>query len=117
MNNFIQVSYSILYSTLVLFFLESTLPLFHRGNGYGSMSLPHIPNVPSLVKKDDTRPVSDTRKKKRREGGRTDTKEDQQPIKNGNNTADMELSGTTAFIKPRHQTTNKVQHIVCTGDL
>ena len=83
------------------------LPL-HRGNGYGSTSLPHIPNVPSLVKKDDTRPLSDTRKKKRKEGGRVDSKEDQQPMKNGNNTADMELSGTTAVIKPKHQTSNKV---------
>lgn len=72
------------------------------------MSLPHIPNAPSLVRKDDTRPLSDTRKKKRREGGRTDLKEDQQPIKNGSNTVDIELSGTTAVIKPKHHTTNKV---------
>jgi len=72
------------------------------------MSLPHIPNAPSLVKKDDTRPLSDTRKKKRRDGGRIELKEDQQSIKNGGDTADIELSGTTAVIKPKHHTTNRV---------
>ena len=81
--------------------------LVNRGNGYGSMSLPHIPNAPSLVKKDNTRPLSDTRKKKRKEEGRMDSKEDQQPIKNGSNTTDMELSGTTAVIKRKHSS-NKV---------
>ena len=82
--------------------------LIHRGNSYGSMSLPHIPNAPSLVKKDEPRPLSDTRKKKRKEVGRTDSKEDQQPMKNCNTTGDMELSGTTAVIKPKHHTSNKV---------
>ena len=82
--------------------------LTHRGIGYGSMSLPHIPNAPSLVKKDDTRPLSDTRKKKRKEVGRTDSKEEQQPMKNVNATGDMELSGTTAAIKPKHHTSNRV---------
>ena len=84
------------------------LCLLHRGNGYGSTSLPHIPNVPSLVKKDVTRPLSDTRKKKRKEIERTDSKEDHQPVKNGKSTPDMELSGTTAVIKPKHHTSNKV---------
>lgn len=83
--------------------------LLHRGNGCGSMSLPHIPNAPSLVKKDDARPLSDTKKKKRKEGGRTDSKEDQLPVKNSNSNADIELSGTTAVIKPKHSTSNKVQ--------
>lgn len=72
------------------------------------MSLPHIPNAPSLVKKDDARPLSDTRKKKRKEIGRIDSKEDNQPMKNCNSTSDMELSGTTAVIKPKHHTSNKV---------
>ena len=72
------------------------------------MSLPHIPNAPSLVKKDEARPLSDTRKKKKKEAGRTDLKEDQQPMKNCNTTGDMELSGTTAVIKPKHHTSNRV---------
>ncbi|XP_065911873.1 katanin p60 ATPase-containing subunit A-like 2 [Dysidea avara] len=74
-----------------------------KGGTSGSVSLPHISNVPSIVKKEDTRPLSDTRKKKRKEG-RVDSKET-----NGNQTAptnsnmDMELSGTTAAIKSKPQ--------------
>jgi len=65
-----------------------------------SVSLPHISNSSSLVKKEDARPLSDTRKKKRKEG-RGDPKET-----NGNQTnsnGDMELSGTTAAIKSKPQ--------------
>ena len=79
-----------------------------RGNGYGSVSLPHIPNAPSLVKKDEARPLSDTRKKKRKEAARTNLKEEQ-PMKNNSITENMELSGTTAVIKSKHYaSSNKV---------
>lgn len=75
----------------------------HRGGASGSVSLPHIPNVPSLVKKEDVRPLSDTRKKKRKEG-RAYSKEtnDNQTVPTNSN-MDMELSGTTAAIKRKPQ--------------
>jgi len=79
------------------------------------VSLPHISNSSSIVKKEDTRPLSDTRKKKRKEG-KVDSKET-----NGNQTAptnsnvDMELSGTTAAIKskPQNSKVSVLQMCVC----
>jgi len=79
------------------------------------VSLPHISNSSSLVKKEDTRPLSDTRKKKRKEG-KVDSKET-----NGNQTAltnsnvDLELNGTTAVIKSKPQSSkvSVLQMCVC----
>ena len=112
-GNHISKSKRLHYKTSPTYFHSLDFLLF-RGNGYGSVSLPHIPNMPSLVKKDEVRPLSDTRKKKRKEAGRANSKEEQpmkQPMKTGNITENMELSGTTAVIKSKHNTFNN--KVIC----